>query len=260
MPNSVSLRIARLAPILLRLLLPPQSPPHPAKSTCLLPRLGGNQTHLPTTLLATALTLARSHPTITPIRRRSFSSDHKPVAYQPGSTRLARSGCMILRQTHLGRTMLMARLAHFSSRHHPPILTISPEERLDSCAFIRAEVSDMPACIGVFKPLAALQERVSMSRSSDQKPVSPVHASNQGSPLRSLMAEAAQSPYVSFHSLAEAQADPDGVMIMEGDDGGTIYVVCPVKVVRCSQQILERLLLDIDALVWDEPDMAHILF
>ena len=100
----------------------------------------------------------------------------------------------------------------------------------------------------------------SMSDASNQKHVRPESGSQQGSPLRSLMAEAATSPYVSYPSLVEAQADPDGVMIMEGDDGGTIYVVCPARLVRCSQQSLERLLQDIDALVWREPDMARIVF
>ncbi len=99
-----------------------------------------------------------------------------------------------------------------------------------------------------------------MSDTSDRKCVLPEGSIQQGSPLRSLMAEAATAPYVSFPTLVEAQNDPDGAMIMEGDDGGSIYVVCPARLVRCSQQALERLLQDIDALVWREPDMARIVF
>lgn len=99
-----------------------------------------------------------------------------------------------------------------------------------------------------------------MSQSFDQNLVPPDHANKQDSPLRSLMAKAAGSSYVSFTSLEDAQNDDNGVMIMEGDDGGTIYVVCPARRVRCSQQTLERLLCDIDAHVWNEPDMAHIFY
>ncbi len=51
------------------------------------------------------------------------------------------------------------------------------------------------------------------------------------SPLRSLMAEATGSTYRSFATLADAKADPDGAVILEGDDGGQIYIVAPADVV-----------------------------
>jgi hypothetical protein len=68
------------------------------------------------------------------------------------------------------------------------------------------------------------------------------------------------TPYSPLRSLEEAQAVPDGVVILQGDEGGQIYVVCPAAQVRCSTEALETLLLDLDALAWNEPESAHIYF
>ncbi len=78
--------------------------------------------------------------------------------------------------------------------------------------------------------------------------------------VRKMMAEAEGSSYVSFKSLAEAKSQPDGVVVMEGDDGGQIFVVCAASKVKCSEEILRQLLLDLDAKTWDSPDMAHIYY
>ena len=37
-----------------------------------------------------------------------------------------------------------------------------------------------------------------------------------------MMADAAGRLYVAFPNLADAQSDPDGVVILEGDEGGQI--------------------------------------
>lgn len=80
------------------------------------------------------------------------------------------------------------------------------------------------------------------------------------SPLRALLSEGSGQPYHALHSLEEARADPEGVAILEGDDGGTIYVVTPARLIQCSSEILQQLLHDIDALDWDDPSMAHLCY
>lgn len=80
--------------------------------------------------------------------------------------------------------------------------------------------------------------------------------------MRRLVADAHGNPYVSFASLEEAQADSAGVVILQGDDGGQIYVVCPAARVVCGTDDLDQLLRDIDELEWpgNDPDMARILY
>jgi hypothetical protein len=51
-------------------------------------------------------------------------------------------------------------------------------------------------------------------------------------------------------SLAGARAAPDGVVILEGDWGGQIYVVAPASRVSCDEAALARLLRAIDAIAW----------
>ena len=54
-----------------------------------------------------------------------------------------------------------------------------------------------------------------------------------------------------FHSLEEAREASDGVVIMEGDYGGQIYLTCPVRLVKCTEETLKRLLSKIDKGEWD---------
>jgi hypothetical protein len=67
---------------------------------------------------------------------------------------------------------------------------------------------------------------------------------------------------VAFSSLEEAQADSAGVVILQGDDGGQIYVVCPAARVVWGTEELDQLLRDIDELEWpgNDPDMARIIY
>ena len=82
------------------------------------------------------------------------------------------------------------------------------------------------------------------------------------SPLRDLIAEAHGVDYRAFASLLDAQRDPNGVVVLEGDDGGQIYVVVRAAAVRCSEEVLVQLLRDIDAREWpgNPPDMAHLCY
>jgi hypothetical protein len=82
------------------------------------------------------------------------------------------------------------------------------------------------------------------------------------SPLRELMAETHGVEYRAFASLSDAQDDPNGIVVLEGDDGGQIYVVTSARTVACSEQTLRQLLRDLDAREWpnNPPDMAHLCF
>jgi len=75
-----------------------------------------------------------------------------------------------------------------------------------------------------------------------------------------MMADAEGKPYVALKSLVEAKALPDGIVILEGDYGGQVYVVAQAKCVLCSETELNTLLQDIDALEWDDTDGARVYF
>ena len=87
-------------------------------------------------------------------------------------------------------------------------------------------------------------------------PVLPDHESG----VRRMAADAAGASYRAFRTLADAQADPDGVVVFEGDDGGQIYVVCPARAVRCSEDTLRALLKEIDDLEWRDAEGARVFF
>lgn len=82
------------------------------------------------------------------------------------------------------------------------------------------------------------------------------------SPLRSLMGEATGAGYTSFASLPDAQHDPQGVVILEGDEGGQIYVVAPARLVACTEEVLAQLLVDLDEICWpgNDPGMRHLVY
>jgi hypothetical protein len=73
--------------------------------------------------------------------------------------------------------------------------------------------------------------------------------------VRRLISDARDIPYYPLHSLAEAKSFSDGVVILEGDDGGQIYMVCPAALVKCSIETLERLLRDLDHISWPGNDL-----
>jgi hypothetical protein len=62
-------------------------------------------------------------------------------------------------------------------------------------------------------------------------------------------------PYHPLGSFEVAKSFPDGVAILEGDDGGQIYVVCPVSLVKCSEDALNNLLRDLDDIAWPGNDL-----
>jgi hypothetical protein len=80
--------------------------------------------------------------------------------------------------------------------------------------------------------------------------------------VRRMWAEAHGGSYVAVRSLAEAQALPDGAVVLEGDWGGQIYVTAPARLVRCDEQALVRLVRDLDAIAWprNEEDGARVFY
>lgn len=80
------------------------------------------------------------------------------------------------------------------------------------------------------------------------------------SPVRRTIADANGTPYHALETRQEAQAHPEGVVILEGDDGGQIYLTCPGSQVRCSEAALDQLLEDIDALAWDDLSAARVFY
>jgi hypothetical protein len=75
-----------------------------------------------------------------------------------------------------------------------------------------------------------------------------------------MMAEAHGSDYTAFKSLEEARGRSDSTAIMQGDDGGTIYLTIPVRKVSCGEASLNQLLADIDAMCWADLRMAHVFY
>lgn len=70
------------------------------------------------------------------------------------------------------------------------------------------------------------------------------------SAVRRMVSDANGEAYVAVRSLDDAKALPDGVVVLEGDWGGQVYVVAPARLVRCSAATLEQLLRDLDDIAW----------
>jgi hypothetical protein len=80
--------------------------------------------------------------------------------------------------------------------------------------------------------------------------------------VRRLISDAREIPYHPLHTLEEAKSFSDGVVILEGDDGGQIYLVCPAACIQCSLENLAALLLDLDRISWpgNDPNSARIFY
>src|SRR3954471_12629619 len=78
--------------------------------------------------------------------------------------------------------------------------------------------------------------------------------------VRRMKSDASGTAYVAFESLELARRDPDGVVVLEGDYGGQIYVVARVADIRCTEKALADLLSDLDDHAWRDPAGARVLF
>jgi hypothetical protein len=78
--------------------------------------------------------------------------------------------------------------------------------------------------------------------------------------LRRMVADAHGAGYEAVPSLAEAQRSRDFAVVMQGDDGGSIYLTCPANLIRCTEEALNRLLLDLDRQAWNDPSSAAVVY
>ena len=80
------------------------------------------------------------------------------------------------------------------------------------------------------------------------------------SPVRYIMADADGVEYRHCRTLDEARQIADAVIVMEGDDGGQVYLTCPVRHIRCEETALRQLLEDVDALGWGDMSGAGMFY
>jgi hypothetical protein len=82
------------------------------------------------------------------------------------------------------------------------------------------------------------------------------------SPVRRMMADAHGTPFHPLRTLDEARQHDDGVAVLQGDWGGQIYAVIPVRMIRCSEHTLQNLLLHLDTEAWscNENEGASIYY
>lgn len=75
-----------------------------------------------------------------------------------------------------------------------------------------------------------------------------------------MIADSRGEEYRAFRSLAEARATVDAAVVMQGDDGGSIYLTCPARLVGCDEGALNRLLHDFDEHLWNDADTARLFY
>lgn len=78
------------------------------------------------------------------------------------------------------------------------------------------------------------------------------------SPVRSIMSD--QHPHHPVGGFEDAKKDPDGVAIFEGDYGGQIMMTIRMKYVRCPEEWLRQLLVDLNDLYWDGYDGSGLYY
>lgn len=79
-------------------------------------------------------------------------------------------------------------------------------------------------------------------------------------PLRRMIADSHGLKYEALNSLDEARKTNNAYLVMQGDDGGQIYLTAPVGIVKVNEKILEILLKDIDTLAWNDPSMVGMYY
>jgi hypothetical protein len=78
--------------------------------------------------------------------------------------------------------------------------------------------------------------------------------------MRSMVANAHGEEYRHFESLSDARKSAKGIVVLEGDYGGQIYVVARVSDIGCTEEDLRQLLADIDAQQWRDPEGQQLCF
>jgi hypothetical protein len=104
---------------------------------------------------------------------------------------------------------------------------------------------------GLFlRELEALDLKEVTLRGKDDKEIVAKLIPRGYSPIRFAMSEVCNIEYKPIEDFEEALNTEDAVLVMEGDFGGQIYLTCPMKLVRCSEEALENLLTDLDDIAW----------
>jgi hypothetical protein len=80
------------------------------------------------------------------------------------------------------------------------------------------------------------------------------------SPVRRMVAGAHGQHYEAIESLEQAKATADAAVVMQGDDGGSIYLTCPARLVRCDEPTLLQLLHDLDKHDWNDPEGVGLYY
>ena len=94
------------------------------------------------------------------------------------------------------------------------------------------------------------------------KVFSPKTPPREERPLATFQSEVSGITYHAFSTLNEAKQHADGIVILQGDDGGQIYLVARATDVKCSTETLETLVIDLDKIAWPENDAnsRHIYY
>ena len=80
------------------------------------------------------------------------------------------------------------------------------------------------------------------------------------SPLRSILHIAKGEPFNPLPNYEAAKISDNGYVVFEGDDGGQIYLTCPMKYVNCNHNTLLRLLNDIDKMFWNDESACRVFY
>ncbi len=103
-----------------------------------------------------------------------------------------------------------------------------------------------------------LLQRARHMTSASQRPVWRYGASPSGwhrflyASSRSATIEIRQltEPYKEITTLTQAHAHPDSVVLLSGDWGGHVFLVCRVRYVQCAEPALQQLLHDLNLIAW----------
>ena len=81
------------------------------------------------------------------------------------------------------------------------------------------------------------------------------------SPVRHMINESLGEQNQEFiRNFQLAKKTNNSFVIMEGDWGGQIYLVCPMSMVECDESVLKSLLMDLDKIAWDDAEGIGIYY
>lgn len=90
-----------------------------------------------------------------------------------------------------------------------------------------------------------------LSKSNQNKNLETTVIPDHHSPVRHMVSEAHGLKYEPIEDFATARKVEDAVVIFEGDWGGQIYLTCPMRLIKCSEEDLSKLLDELDKIAWE---------